>query len=101
MEWQHIQYSNGSNPYICKTEAEFERLQNKYGCALEKIKDGFWLVNVDKLKEKVIKIIKEHYNLDEEAIQDAATDITERCFWISGVPGESGLFDYVKGYMNR
>lgn len=29
-KWQHITFSNGSNPYICKTEKEFNRLKKKY-----------------------------------------------------------------------
>lgn len=39
-EWQHIEFINGSNPYICKTEKEFKRMQNKY--VLEKISDNCW-----------------------------------------------------------
>ena len=42
MKWQHIQYENGSNPYICKTESEFNRLKRKYGKRLEPLKEGFW-----------------------------------------------------------
>ena len=41
-KWQHIQFADGSNPYICKTEKEFKRIQNKYN--LIKIKDGFYKV---------------------------------------------------------
>ncbi len=44
MKWQHIQYADGSNPYICKTEKEFNRLRKKYGNRMELIKDGFWMV---------------------------------------------------------
>ena len=39
--WQHIQFANGSNPYICKTEEEFKRIKRKY--KLTEIKSGFWL----------------------------------------------------------
>ena len=99
--WQHIQYSDGSNPYICRTEEEFKRLQKKYGCALEKIKDGFWLVNVDRIRDKVNEIIRENFCLEEEAIQEATQDIVDRSFWISGVPGDNELFEYVKRYLNR
>lgn len=41
MGWQHIQFEDGSNPYICKTEDEFKRMQEKYN--LEQIKEGFWI----------------------------------------------------------
>lgn len=37
--WQHITFKVG-NPYICKTEKEFNRIKRKYN--LVKIKDGFW-----------------------------------------------------------
>ena len=49
--WQHIEFSNGSNPYICKTEAEFKRLQSKYN--LKQLKCGFWMA-----KEKVNNDLK-------------------------------------------
>lgn len=39
--WQHIQFEDGSNPYICKTETEFDRMKNKYN--LEYIADNMWL----------------------------------------------------------
>lgn len=41
-KWQHIQFANGSNPYICKTENEFKRIKRKYKLSL--IRNGFWLV---------------------------------------------------------
>lgn len=46
MRWQCIQYSDGSNPYICFTEKEFKRLKRKYGEKIKKIKDGFWYVDL-------------------------------------------------------
>ena len=41
--WQHIQFVDGGNPYICKTEKEFKRMQKKYN--LVEIKKNFWLAN--------------------------------------------------------
>lgn len=41
--WQHIKFADGSNPYICKTEKEFKRIQKKYN--LTKIEENFWLAN--------------------------------------------------------
>lgn len=38
--WQCIKFTDGSNPYICKTEREFNRIKSKY--VLERIGDGFW-----------------------------------------------------------
>ena len=38
--WQHIEFEDGSNPYICTTEKEFERIRNKYN--LVAIKQNFW-----------------------------------------------------------
>lgn len=38
--WQHIEFVNGGNPYICKTKKEFKRIQSKY--VLEYIREGFW-----------------------------------------------------------
>lgn len=42
-EWQHIEFTDGSNPYICITEKEFKRIKRKYN--LKQIKEGFWLAN--------------------------------------------------------
>lgn len=48
MRWQHIQYEDGSNPYICKTEKEFKRIKRKYGKRLQLIEDGFWIVYIER-----------------------------------------------------
>ena len=28
--WKHISFKDGSNPYICKTEEDFDRMNKKY-----------------------------------------------------------------------
>lgn len=38
--WQHIEFANGSNPYICLSEKEFKRIKRKYN--LSPVADGFW-----------------------------------------------------------
>jgi hypothetical protein len=38
--WYHIDFANGGNPYICKTDKEFKKIQKKY--KLVKIKDNFY-----------------------------------------------------------
>ena len=40
-KWQHIQFEDGSNHYICMTEKNFKWMQKHYN--LVKIKDGFWM----------------------------------------------------------
>ena len=49
-KWQHIEFENGGNPYICMREENFKYMQNKYN--LEKIKEGFWLAK-EKYKEQL------------------------------------------------
>lgn len=39
-KWKHIEFADGSNPYICKTEKEFKRIRKRYN--LERIKDNFY-----------------------------------------------------------
>ena len=39
--WQHIDFEDGSNPYICTTEEIFKWMQKHYN--LEHIKDNFWI----------------------------------------------------------
>lgn len=41
MTWNHIQFENGSNPYICKTDKELERMKRKYD--LVQLDGNFWL----------------------------------------------------------
>lgn len=50
-EWQHIEFINGGNPYICKTEKEFNRMKSKY--VLEEIREGFWKAT-DKISYSVV-----------------------------------------------
>lgn len=47
MTWQHISYSDGSNPYICTTEKKFKQLKRKYGKRMKRIKENFWYVEVE------------------------------------------------------
>lgn len=53
---QHIEFADGSNPYICMTEKEFRRIEGKYN--LKKIKFGFWIA-----EEKNPKIIPNLFDL--------------------------------------
>lgn len=39
-KWQLINFIDGSNSYVCKTEKEFKRMKSKY--MLEKIDDNVW-----------------------------------------------------------
>lgn len=39
-KWQLISFIDGSNPYICKTEKEFNRMKSKY--VLKKIDKNCW-----------------------------------------------------------
>lgn len=40
-EWQHIQFEDGSNPYICTTKKAFKFMLKRYN--LVKLREGFWL----------------------------------------------------------
>lgn len=46
MAWQHISYSDGSNPYICTTEKKLKQLKRKYGKRMKLIKENFWYIEV-------------------------------------------------------
>ena len=39
--WQHIQFADGSNPYISKTAEDFECMKNRY--SLKQLAENFWL----------------------------------------------------------
>lgn len=40
-KWQHIQFADGSNPHICKTQEAFDFMKTNYD--LKQIKYGMWL----------------------------------------------------------
>lgn len=40
MMWQHIEFIDGSNPYVCKTEKEFKKMKSRY--VLKNITDNLW-----------------------------------------------------------
>lgn len=48
-EWQHIEFTDGSNPYICTTKREFERMKLKYHLVF--IKEGFWKAIVESIRD--------------------------------------------------
>ena len=39
--WQHIEFADKSNPYICCTESTFKWMKEHYN--LVKIKDNYWM----------------------------------------------------------
>lgn len=44
-EWQHITFSDGSNPYICMTEKCFKRMKKAYN--LKHLGGNFWLAKIN------------------------------------------------------
>lgn len=50
-KWQHIQFTDGSNPYICTIQKEFNRMKRKY--KLTQMKDGFWLAGGEIVHENL------------------------------------------------
>ena len=45
--WQHISFRDGSNPYICKTEEEFNRIKKKYD--LVRVQNNFWIAKGEQI----------------------------------------------------
>lgn len=48
MAWNHIKFEYGSNPYICKTDKELDRMKRKYN--LVQLGGNFWLAKDRKTK---------------------------------------------------
>ena len=44
--WQHIEFEDGSNPYICKTAKAMDWMRQKYN--LVPLRDNFWLAKTVK-----------------------------------------------------
>lgn len=44
--WQHIEFEDGSNPYICKTADVMDWMRRKY--TLVPLHDNFWLAKTSK-----------------------------------------------------
>lgn len=55
MNWIMIKFEDGSNPYICKTQAEFDRIKKKYP-NIRKISDDVYRVG-DTYAEKIEKCV--------------------------------------------
>ena len=62
-DWSVFNFSEG-NPYIAKTEEETERIINKYGDRVKKIKDHFYFVD-NKEKESDLFSFNEFDDIDE------------------------------------
>lgn len=93
--WQHIQFEDGSNPYICKTEQEFNRMKNKYN--LEYVQDNLWLV---KKYEKISDWLEIQYR---EITEDMKEYTDEEDYWQPGFEFEGGfhyLSDFVRVHNN-
>lgn len=48
MDWIVFKYENGSNPYISKTEKDFERMLKKYKNNVVKISNDFYYIKENK-----------------------------------------------------
>ena len=57
MNWIMIKFEDGSNPYICKTEEEFRRMQKKYP-NMKKLSDDVYRVG-DTYAEKIETCVAE------------------------------------------
>ena len=56
--WQHIKFEDGSNPYICMTEDNLNRMKERYN--LINIKDNFWLA-----EEKNLVLVVDLFDFSE------------------------------------
>lgn len=76
--WQHIQFEDGSNPYICKTEKAFRGIQKHYN--LVKLREcygiRYWLAKKS-LRELLSEVDK--IEDDEEFIKTEFEIIAEYC----------------------
>lgn len=48
MAWNHIKFEDGSNPDICITDKELERMKRKYD--LVQLDRNFWLAKDHRMK---------------------------------------------------
>ena len=94
-KWQHIQFESGSNPYICKTESEFDRMKNKYN--LEPLADNCWFV---KQFERISGWLEIEYKEITEDMKEYADeeDYIQACFEYEG--GVHYLSDFVRCHNN-
>lgn len=77
-EWQHIQFENGSSPYICKTEKTFKAMQKHYNLVKLRESDGigFWLAKKS-LRELLAEVDK--IEDDEEFMRAEFETVAEYC----------------------
>ena len=89
--WQHIQFANGSNPYICKTEREFKRIKRKY--KLTKIKNGFWLAEEKNASQVVVNYFQDA--IKKSWTWNKLTEEEQQRFVDMVI--EDNIFDRIKG----
>lgn len=77
-EWQHIQFEDGCNPYICKTEKAFNDMRKRYN--LVKLREnhgiGYWLAQKS-FRELLAEVDK--IEDDEEFVKAEFEIISEYC----------------------
>ena len=88
--WQHIEFANGSNPYICMTRENFDYMKKKY--RLVAIKENFWKAFEEHLNMAKVKCENCEKIFDErEVIYDGEEDM-DFCPYC----GEGGEIVYIK-----
>ena len=77
-QWQHIQFENGSNPYICKTAEAFSDIKKRYNLVYlsESNGIGYWLAKRS-LRELLADVDK--IEDDEEFMRAEFETVAEYC----------------------
>lgn len=95
LKWQHIQFEDGRNPYICKTAEEFEHMKSKYD--LEYLCTGMWLV---KAYERISDWLEIQYR---EITEDMKEYTDEENYWQPGFEWDGEfrfLSDFIRTHNN-
>ena len=88
--WQHIKFEDGSNPYICMTEDNFNRMKEKYN--LINIKDTFWLA---KSEEQKINL----FDCDEWDEEDGEEIHEILIHGYASISADISMYDFVNEFL--
>ena len=101
MEWKCIEYQDGSNPYICKTDAEFNRIKRKYGKRLYHMKDHFYMVRDNTYSKWQLVDYTDVWGNEKDGWEINDWDIVEKEIVISDYATDKEIINYLNaiGYL--
>ena len=103
MKWKCIEYQDGSNPYICKTDTEFNRIKRKYGKRMYHMKDHFYMVREESFSKWQLIDYTDVWGNAKDGWEVNDWDIVEKEIVISDYATDKEIINYLNaiGYLGN